>query len=90
MELPLDMVSIYRPLAAGLHASLNATRNSGIWKKLVYTVSDVDECLYHRCEVNAICSNTLSWFSCYCKPGYSWDGFNCTPGIGGVTKHIDA
>ena len=58
------------------------------WKKLFYTISDMDECLYHQCDVNAICNNNLGSFSCECKPGYSGDGFNCTGRIAGVTKYI--
>ena len=42
--------------------------------------ADIDECKAgkHNCGSNATCQNTKGSFVCTCKPGYSWDGVNCT------------
>ncbi|XP_066302790.1 fibulin-1-like [Branchiostoma lanceolatum] len=39
--------------------------------------SDIDECIYFPCHVNATCTNTDGSFSCNCSVGYAGDGFNC-------------
>lgn len=40
---------------------------------------DVDECAEgtHRCDVNAVCTNTQDSYECYCYDGYQGDGYNC-------------
>ena len=42
------------------------------------SISDIDECVYQQCDVNAICNNTFGSFSCSCDSGYMGDGMNCT------------
>ena len=41
---------------------------------------DIDECTNntHKCDVNAVCNNTVGSYKCSCKPGYSGDGKKCT------------
>ena len=40
---------------------------------------DVDECKgNHSCHENANCINTIGSHECYCQPGYTGNGQNCT------------
>ncbi len=41
---------------------------------------DVDECAAgtDNCALNAVCSNTIGSFDCFCNAGYSGDGVTCT------------
>ena len=38
---------------------------------------DVNECLGSPCHVNATCENRDGTFRCYCKPGFTGDGYTC-------------
>ena len=42
---------------------------------------DVNECLGqgggNNCDLNAICTNTISSYECNCKDGFDGDGFTC-------------
>ena len=40
---------------------------------------DIDECTNntHKCDVNAVCNNTVGSYKCTCKPGFSGDGTKC-------------
>ena len=42
--------------------------------------ADVDECERNEnnCHENAQCINTEESFTCFCNPGYTGDGINCT------------
>ena len=43
--------------------------------------SDLDECQNddtHNCHQNAMCSNTIGSFDCYCKAGFAGNGISCT------------
>ena len=40
--------------------------------------SDIDECEISPCDANAICENTEGSYECYCKNGFSGNGFNCS------------
>ena len=47
-----------------------------------YYYLDIDECDMETdlCddETKAVCTNTLGSYECYCKSGFTGDGFNCT------------
>ncbi|KAM9293960.1 nidogen-2 [Gastrophryne carolinensis] len=43
------------------------------------TCIDVDECVERRCHPDAACTNVPGSFSCQCNPGFTGDGFQCTP-----------
>ena len=45
---------------------------------MLFSISDVDECLNNPCHSNATCNNTLGSFLCTCKKGFTGDGRNCT------------
>ena len=38
---------------------------------------DVNECSGSPCHVNATCENRDGTFRCYCKPGFTGDGYTC-------------
>ena len=42
--------------------------------------ADIDECVDNNggCDVNAVCSNIVGSYFCYCKDGYYGHGNNCT------------
>ena len=42
--------------------------------------SDVDECQdgTHRCDLNALCNNSVGSFICACFQGYSGSGIVCS------------
>ena len=40
----------------------------------------------NNCHENAQCINTEGSFTCFCNPGYSGDGFNCTSKLVTVLK----
>lgn len=44
-------------------------------------LQDLDECQNdntHNCHQNAMCSNTIGSFDCYCKAGFAGNGISCT------------
>ena len=45
----------------------------------VLILSDYNECLgnHHNCDVNALCANIAGSYNCFCKQGYTGDGFKC-------------
>ena len=50
-------------------------------KQLPYTVYitiDINECDNVTCGENAECVNTEGNYSCWCDPGFTGDGYNCT------------
>ena len=50
-------------------------------KQLPYTVNitiDINECDNVTCGENAECVNTEGNYSCWCDPGFTGDGYNCT------------
>ena len=51
-------------------------------KKLLYIVTDIDECTTgeHNCHQNAECTNTAGRYNCTCNAGYTGDGKECTQG----------
>eukprot|EP00795_Rhopilema_esculentum_P015827 gene15827-7146_t len=44
-----------------------------------YMAYDLNECRRgtHRCSSNALCTNTIGSYRCYCKSGYIGTGFSC-------------
>ena len=47
----------------------------------VFFLTDVNECSdgeWNNCHQNADCINTIGYYMCTCKHGYSGDGRNCT------------
>ena len=48
-------------------------------KKFIVSFADVDECAdgENRCNVNALCSNTLGSYVCRCIRGFEGDGVTC-------------
>lgn len=48
-------------------------------KKLIVSFADMDECEdgENRCNVNALCSNTLGSYVCRCIRGFEGDGLTC-------------
>ena len=44
------------------------------------SITDIDECTRDTdfCDTNAECSDTIGSYECFCRTGYSGDGFNCT------------
>ncbi len=56
----------------------NGMRNADIINVIFDSISDIDECLYQQCDVNAVCNNTLGSFSCACSKGFTGNGMNCT------------
>ena len=44
--------------------------------------TDANECVdgTSKCNVNAVCTNTLGSYTCACTSGYYGDGFTCTSG----------
>ena len=53
--------------------------------------ADIDECEspdLNNCHANAQCTNTKGSFSCFCNPGYTGDGINCTSKIWYYHLHL--
>ena len=50
---------------------------------VLFMYADVDECERNEdnCHENANCTNTEGSFTCFCNPGYTGDGINCTSKI---------
>ncbi|CAH3192560.1 unnamed protein product, partial [Porites evermanni] len=40
---------------------------------------DINECTtnVHKCDTNAVCSNTEGSYNCTCSPGYTGNGTSC-------------
>ena len=51
--------------------------------RVVYIISDVDECLASPCHNNGVCVNNKGSYSCLCQNG--WTGRDCNEGINGIT-----
>ena len=67
MALQLTLVPLGVPLHMQLHDIITHCISS----------SDIDECESSPCNANAICENTEGSYECYCKSGFSGDGYNC-------------
>ena len=42
-----------------------------------HSVTDIDECVDAKCDVNAVCVNTAPGYACSCKPGFEGNGHYC-------------
>ena len=48
-------------------------------KRFGCSLTDTDECnaSVSVCDVNADCKNTVGWYRCSCRAGFSGDGHTC-------------
>ena len=51
------------------------------YKSYVIFHADINECREEldECHSDAVCTNTRGNYTCTCRPGYTGNGFTCTP-----------